>query len=170
MLHAPGFAFPADLLVIMAFFQLSLDVFLGLVYGLACTFLLLVLAAPLPFKDTILKHMTSLVQYLMYGVIIPVYILVTSSWAIHYIWASGALYAGKKSSMGMNKTRLVRLQRNFVIGFAGVVGFILLYRFYRILGGAPLSSKDAPASGASKSGASSSASPALERRASRKTD
>lgn len=153
----------------MAFFYLSLDVFLGLVYGLACAFLLLVLAAPLPFKNVILRNMTATVRYMMWGVVIPAYLLLTASWAIYYIYTSGTLHARKKSIAGKSKSRLLRLQRNFVIGFAGVVGFILLYRFYRILGGSPLDT-NTKATTASPSTSSSPASPTLERRASKKTD
>jgi len=125
--------------------HIGLDVALALIYWMICTVLLLVLSLPLPYMGLIKQRMGPVINYLLYALIIPAWVLFNSINRLRNYWNIDVEFRTSQGQQYKYSSKVIKQQRNIIIGAAGVISYILLLRFYTLLGGAKYMEKSAGA-------------------------
>ena len=145
--------------------RISFDEGMTLLYAIACAFLLLVLALPLPFKQTIRKYMKNGILYLTYAAILPIWLFLYAFYRIKGLINMPMAEFSSKKGAARFKSSLLRSERNIVVAAAALLLYVLLFRFYQML------DPDRKSSGNAQSGVSvASPAPLVSQKGDKKQD
>ena len=117
-------------------FHFNTETTLVLLYCLLCVALLFALSLPLPYKAK--KPINDLIKkslyYLGVALIIPAWTLITSSRSLTRFTSEARAPGFNVALQGdKHKGRVIKMQRNLIMGLFAVVCYVLLFRFHKVV-------------------------------------
>eukprot|EP00461_Guttulinopsis_vulgaris_P003299 UN03300 len=119
-------------------FHFNTETSLVLMFCVVCVALLFALSLPLPYKakKPINDLISKTLYYLGIACLLPLWTLLNSLRNINRFAAEARdpMFMHKSPHiLDKQKGRVIKMQRNLILGLAGIVSYILLFRFHKVI-------------------------------------
>ena len=119
----------------LAALHFNTETSLVLTYCVVCIALLLALSLNLPYKakKPINQLVSKSLYYLGIACLLPLWTLLNSLRNLNRFMQEGRDPKSSPLLIDRTKGKIIKMQRNFIMGLFGLVSFVLLYRFHKVI-------------------------------------